>query len=514
MTTAPRILVIARPDFAPVLPADHQLLNMSVVTPEEAPGLAQELRTRRVPVVVVLDAGSVNVPALLTEFAIKHRDVPVVVASSAGAGPPAQRVRGIWRPAGTQALVTAVRGALQTAVQQARVRTTLDQLNIRLHTSEAVPEAQHHRLLLSGLYLSNILEQASDAIFVTDRRGIVAVWNRAAERLFGLDAGKIVNRGLDALGEPAGPALLTLVDSVSPQKPHRAGEFTSGTGEPRELEVSVSLITDHDGNGIAVSGIARDVTDRNALNRQLQQQAHALALSNRHKEEFLAVLSHELRTPLNTVLGWAHILQQMPHDAGQVHRAAEMITRNATVQWRLVTDLLEYARITAGQLSLQRTVADLAEFTKSALDGIRPELERLNLTLIETYTPGAMVSVDLDRLSQVVLNLLTNAQKFTPAGGRIEVSVTNGHGVAALQVRDTGRGIDPAFLPHIFDPFRQGDASTTRAAQGLGLGLAITRRIVELHGGRISASSEGANSGATFTVTFDLAVGDDSGDRT
>lgn len=509
MTRPGRTLLITRSTASAVFPAEHQLPGVTAVTPDDAFAMLREFRERRVPVVAVIDAETVNVPGLLTELAIKHRDVPVIVATGDAAARPGQPVRGLWRQARSHELVAAVRHAAQAAAQQARVRTTLDQINIRLRSAESSDDKQRHRLLLSGLYLSNILGQASDGIFVTDRQGVVAIWNRAAERLFDVPVDHILNRRIDAVGGASGAALLAWIEGVSQEVPHGTGELTIGAESRRDLEVSLSLITDHEGTGIAISGIARDVTERNTLYQQLKQQTEQLAASNRHKEEFLAVLSHELRTPLNTVLGWSRMIQDMPHDPEHVRRAAEMITRNATVQWRLVTDLLEYARITAGQFSLHRTIADLSSLTKSIVDGIRPEMTDAGLQIHERYEPGQIVSVDRDRLSQVVLNLLTNARKFTPSGGEIHVSVARSDGAIELRVRDTGRGIAPEFVPHLFDAFRQADPSTTRSEQGLGLGLAITRRIVELHDGQITAYSEGEGTGALFTVRLNPAPGGD-----
>lgn len=503
MVPAVTILIISQAGDDAVLPPDHQLTGVVCVTPQQASERLRELRARAVPVVAVLDGDTVSVPAFATEFAVSYRDVALIVAASTISTRQVHAGRGVWRTARSAQLVSTIRAAAQSAIQQARVRTTLGRLNIRIGSSEPVDDTQHHRLLLSSLYLSNILEQAKDAIFVTDRKGIVAIWNRAAESLFGRAADAIVNQRIDTVGGAAGETLLTLVDMLSPQRPHVVGELTTGEGEGRDVEVSLSLITDHEGTGIAVSAIARDVTERNALSERLRQQAEALEASNRHKEEFLAVLSHELRTPLNTVLGWTRMLQQMPHDVDHVRRAADMIARNATVQWRLVTDLLEYARITAGKFSLHVLPADLAALTRSTIDSVRPEIEQAGVSLVEEYADDVIVSVDRDRLNQVVLNLLTNAKKFTPEGGRIVVSVRARGEAAELVVQDTGRGIEPDFLPHVFEAFRQGDASTTRPDQGLGLGLAITKRIVESHGGTLSVHSEGAGHGATFTVMLD-----------
>ena len=515
MSTATVLIVSGRPDPTDVLPAEHGLSGLTHATPADAVTVIHDLRSRRMPFAAVLDGASVHLAPLLNEFAIKYPEVPLVIATAGELPDAPAPLRGVRRPRGSAALVGAIRDAARSALQYARVRTTLDRLNIRLQTADPeADEKQRRRLLLSGLYFASLLEQATDAIFVTDRDGVVALWNGAAERLFGVAAGDIVGRRIDVLGEVCnGPGLLSLVRSVDQEEPARTAEFACVTAVGRrDAEVSLSLVT-HEGSGIAVSGIVRDVTERNALYGELRQKTEALAASNRHKEEFLAVLSHELRTPLNTVLGWARMLSNMPHDPVQVRRAAEMIERNAAVQWRLVSDLLEYARIAAGQLRLERSLLNLAALARATVESVRPEVEQRGLQLREHHEDTVLVCADAERITQVLSNLLSNAAKFTPAGGEIHVSVRRRAGAAELQVRDTGRGIDPVFLPHVFEEFRQADASTTRMQQGLGLGLAITRRIVELHGGRITAESDGPDRGATFTVALALAAeaGDTAG---
>jgi PAS domain S-box-containing protein len=405
---------------------------------------------------------------------------------------------------GSASLVAAVQTAARTALQQARVHTTLEGFNIRLRRSPVLAdERQQHRLLLSGLYFASVLEHASDGIFVTDRQGVVALWNRAAEQLFGVDAAAIVGHTLDLIPSAQRHQLAELVGRLTTSSPRKSTDLTLHTpAGDRDVELSLNLVFDPEGQPIAVSGIARDVTARKALAQALRDKADALATSNRHKEEFLAVLSHELRTPLNAVLGWAQILRSHPLDAARVQKAADVIYRNAELQQRLVLDLLDYARMSAGQLQLQIEEQDLAAITKGAVESFRPELARCELSLATSYEDAIRVAVDPPRLRQVVTNLVSNAIKFTPPGGRVSVRVHRRAGAGVIEVADTGRGIDPEFLPHVFDEFRQADPSHSRSQQGLGLGLAITRRIVELHGGTITAASEGPNRGATFRVTL------------
>jgi signal transduction histidine kinase/CheY-like chemotaxis protein len=227
--------------------------------------------------------------------------------------------------------------------------------------------------------------------------------------------------------------------------------------------------------------------------------------ANRLKDEFLATLSHELRTPLNAVLGWTRVLQTSP-DAAKQGRAIESIERNARAQAKLIEDLLEVSRIVTGKLQLNVRPVDLAAIVDAAVEIVQPAAaaKRIHLTCTVDARP-ALTMGDPDRLQQVVWNLLSNAIKFTDADGWASVSVRHTGGYT-LTVRDSGRGIEPSFLPHVFETFRQADATASREHGGLGLGLAIAKQLVELHGGTIRAASPGPGGGATFEVTLPSAV--------
>ena len=249
--------------------------------------------------------------------------------------------------------------------------------------------------------------------------------------------------------------------------------------------------------------LRREITERK---RAEQERAELLVRereANRLKDEFLATLSHELRTPLNAILGWTRLLRGKALPQAQVEPALEKVERNAQMQARLVEDLLEVSRITTGKLRLDMRAFDLVALARSAVESIRPTAEARGLTIERDFDRPAMPTVgDPDRLQQVIWNLLSNAVKFTPPGGRVRVALTRTHGVDHIVVSDTGVGIEPSFLPNVFDTFRQADASATRAHGGLGLGLSIVRHLVEVHGGSVSAESEGRDRGATFTVTL------------
>jgi len=247
--------------------------------------------------------------------------------------------------------------------------------------------------------------------------------------------------------------------------------------------------------------LRREIVER----RRAEQERAAMLVrereANRVKDEFLATLSHELRTPLNAILGWTKLLRANAVPPGSLDRALEKVERNAQVQSRLVEDLLEISRITTGKMRLERRPLDLAALTTTALDSIRPVAESRGISIERDFVQPSLPTVgDPDRLQQVIWNLLSNAVKFTPAGGTVSISLAREGNTDKVVVSDTGIGIDPAFLPSVFDTFRQADASSTRSHGGLGLGLSIVKRLVELHGGQVEAKSDGPGRGSTFTV--------------
>ncbi|HEY9748555.1 MAG TPA: response regulator [Allocoleopsis sp.] len=243
-------------------------------------------------------------------------------------------------------------------------------------------------------------------------------------------------------------------------------------------------------------------------NAQLYQAAQT---ANRMKDEFLAIVSHELRSPLNAILGWSRLLRSRSYDSATTERALETIERNAKLQTQLIEDLLDVSRVMRGQLKLQMRPLDLISVIEAAFDAARPLVEAKSIQLQLTFDqPSSLVLGDSDRLQQVIWNLLSNAIKFTPQGGQISIRLHHSKQSVELQVTDTGQGISPTFLPHVFDHFRQADSTTTRSHGGLGLGLAIVRHLVELHGGQIRAASPGLGQGATFTVTLPRSLPIDS----
>ena len=254
--------------------------------------------------------------------------------------------------------------------------------------------------------------------------------------------------------------------------------------------------------------ITQDAKD--ALQKALaaERVAHSAAThANKLKDEFIAVVSHELRTPLNAIVGWTSLLREGVESDEELREGLDTIDRNAQAQARLVDDLLDVSRIVTGKVRLQIAEVNLRAVVASVVDGLKPAAVARGVELKVTGTPeSAEVLGDSDRLQQVVWNLLNNAIKFTPRGGSVEVSLEQFDSRVALEVKDSGQGIAPDFLPRIFDRFSQQDTSTTRGQAGLGLGLAITRHLVELHGGKISVRSPGENQGSTFRVEIPIVA--------
>ncbi|MBW4560151.1 MAG: PAS domain-containing protein [Mojavia pulchra JT2-VF2] len=245
--------------------------------------------------------------------------------------------------------------------------------------------------------------------------------------------------------------------------------------------------------------------ERARLVAELQQRAEELAQANRIKDEFLAVLSHELRSPLNPILGWSRLLQTRKLDEVKMAQALATIERNAKLQSELIEDLLDVSRILQGKLSLNVSPVNLISTIQAAIETVHLAAEAKSINIEKTLAPQlSPVLGDANRLQQVVWNLLSNAVKFTPTGGSVAVRLEYVGNQALITVSDTGRGIHPEFLPHVFEYFRQADSTTTRKFGGLGLGLAIARHLVELHGGTVQVTSPGEGLGATFTVSLPL----------
>jgi PAS domain S-box-containing protein len=283
-------------------------------------------------------------------------------------------------------------------------------------------------------------------------------------------------------------------------------------GEVISVEAHSVVTLDDAGRPLGMRGVTMDITERVRAERERddlllrEQAARAEAESaNRAKDEFLATVSHELRTPLNAILGWAHMLRSGKFEPEMEARAMETIERNAKAQAQLIEDILDVSRIVTGKLRLDVHPVDLAPVIEQAIEAVRPAAEAKSIRLQPVLDPRAgPISGDPNRIQQVVWNLLSNAVKFTPRDGRVQVRLERVNSHVEIIVSDTGQGISAEFLPHAFDRFRQADGTSTRRHGGLGLGLAIVRHLVEMHGGTVQAESPGEGLGATFTVKLPI----------
>src|SRR6266498_1511039 len=290
----------------------------------------------------------------------------------------------------------------------------------------------------------------------------------------------------------------------------RASARALGRREPLKprLDTSIQEIRDvADALAIAAEERAGSEAEREELLRREQAARAAAEAASRAKDEFLAVLSHELRTPLNAVYGWARMLQTGQIRNEVAERALEAIVRNSNAQVRLIDDLLDVSRVASGKMRLDVRPVELRAVIEGALDAVRPAAEAKTIQLQSVLDPRAgPITGDPDRLQQVIWNLLLNAVKFTPKGGRVQIHLQRANSHVEIVVSDTGQGISAEVLPFIFDRFKQADSSITRKHSGLGLGLALVKHLADLHGGSVTAQSPGPGQGATFTVRLPLAI--------
>ena len=365
------------------------------------------------------------------------------------------------------------------------------------------------------LKLAAIVESSDDAIFGKTLEGTITSWNQGAQRLYGYTAEEITGRNVSILMPPERRQDLPQIIAKLKAR-ERVEHFETlrikKNGEVVNVSLTISPILAADGEIIGASTIARDITSRKRIEAELdsllarEREARVEAEeANRLKDEFLATLSHELRTPLTAMLGWTRMLRARQLDENTSRHALETIERNVRAQAQLIEDLLDVSRIITGKLRLDPRPVEPVPVIEAAIDSIRPAVEAKEILLETALDPKASpVLGDPARLQQVAWNLISNAVKFTPRGGRVRIELQRTDASAAIKVTDTGMGISPEFLPYVFDRFRQADSSSTRAHGGLGLGLAIVRHLVELHGGTVSAESEGAERGSSFTVKLPL----------
>lgn len=366
-------------------------------------------------------------------------------------------------------------------------------------------------------FRARLLNTVEQGVIATNLEGTVIYWNAFAEQLYGWPAAEAL--GANIFDLTVANASTELAEQIFSRM--KVGESWSGEFVVRRRDGTIfpALVTDspifNDKNElIGVVGVSSDITERKLAEEEraklleAEREARAEAeTANRLKDEFLATLSHELRNPLNVVIGYAEILQRSSETGDQkfVLQAAETIHRNALAQSRLVSDLLDLSRLQMGKLSLNRQPVSFSTIISDAIDTVRAEAKAKDIALdAEIDSEILVVDGDPIRLAQIAWNLLNNAVKFTPADGHIKITLSRAGDQASLIITDTGQGIAPEFLPHVFEIFRQADGSSSRRHEGMGIGLALVKQLTELHGGAVRAESAGPGSGATFVVSIPL----------
>ena len=376
--------------------------------------------------------------------------------------------------------------------------------------------------------LAAIVESSDDAIVSKNLNGIVVSWNKGAERIFGWTGDEMVGRPIttiipaDRQGEE--------VDILSRlRRGERVDHFetvrVTKDGRLLNISVTISPIRDDTGKIIGASKIARDITLQKRIQQELElareaaEQAKLIAeqareaadrareeaeRANRAKDHFLSVLSHELRTPLTPVLGALSLMQDDPSVPVQLHEQVSMIRRNLETEARLVDDLLDLTRIARGTVQLHHEVVDAHAILRNVVTMFQQQTEEKGLTVaVALRAKRFHVWADPGRFQQILLNLFSNAVKFTPEEGTITIRTSNENGTVKIEIADTGIGIESDVLPRLFQPFEQGEVGMSRSFGGLGLGLSIVKSLVEMHHGSISATSKGKGSGAVFTLRID-----------
>jgi PAS domain S-box-containing protein len=390
----------------------------------------------------------------------------------------------------------------------------------RKTTNETSLAARIQGELRQDLYQA-IFNHSKEPIAIIDPQGRYLEQNAAHADLLGYSDEDLKNQTPAIhMGEADFAAVVREVAEAGEYR----GEVVSKTkaGEVKHIELSAFAMRAESGETLCYIGSKRDITARKQADQELQRSEAELARllereslaradaekANRLKDEFLATLSHELRTPLNAVIGWSRMLSSERLDRESSKRALEVIERNAWAQKQMIEDILDVSRVITGKLQLNLSATNLASVIEAALDSVRPAMEAKEIKVGTVIDPGVrMISGDADRLQQVVWNVLSNAANFTPLGGKVEISLNQSATHVLIEVKDSGPGIDPDFLPHVFERFRQADGSTTRTHGGLGIGLAISRHLIELHGGTIAVENSADGQGANFIIRLPLPTG-------
>jgi PAS domain S-box-containing protein len=465
-----------------------------------------------VPVGTLFDGGGEDLQAFLRRcFRSRQRTLGTVTLKTESAPRPV-RAEGallIPRAPGAEACIgLLVRPQNEALGRFLEVSRRADAMNVEIARRQRI-EAD---LVQQREWLRVTLSSIGDAVLATDARGCVVFLNRTAEQLTGWAASEALGRDASEVftihDEYTGQATESPVDRVLRER--QIVDLTNHTvlvsrqGGSTPIDDSGAPIVNTRGEIVGVVLVFRDISERRrgeAHERAARLEADA---ANRAKDEFLATVSHELRTPLNALLGWTRLLTAGALQGERRDDAIATVMRNAEAQSRLLNQLLDMSRLVTGEIRLERSTVDFGELVARIVDSARPlALGKSVDLLFEPVRRPLLLQADSVRLQQVVWNLLSNALKFTPSG-TIAVQLERDASVVALRVKDTGEGIAPDFLAHVFDRFTQRDASPTRPHGGLGIGLAIARHVIELHGGSIHVSSAGIGQGTTFDVRLPL----------
>ena len=382
--------------------------------------------------------------------------------------------------------------------------TVVDPQGNLIGTSRIIRDITDQKALeQEAMRLAAIVDSSEDAIASKDLNGIVQTWNRAAERMFGYTADEIIGRPIRTIIPPdrqseEDQVLATIRAGKAVEHFDTIRQRKDGT--LIEISLSVSPVRARDGTVIGASKIARDVSEQRRLARRVEEAARA-------KDEFLAMLSHELRTPLNAVLGYTRMLRDGRYTDERRDQVFEIIERNARILSQLVSDVLDVSGIVTGKVRLTLERCDVAVPLRAAVDSVRPSADAKGVAVRLTIPDEPVkASCDTDRMQQVFWNLLSNGVKFTPRGGVVHATLAVHGDTISITVVDSGIGIRPESLPFLFQRFWQAENVHTRFTGGMGLGLALARHFVELHGGTTDATSEGEGRGSTFTVTLPRVV--------
>ena len=394
---------------------------------------------------------------------------------------------------------------------------TRDLTQRREHEESIRQSEERFRLLVEGVH--------DYAIFMLDPNGYVMTWNNGAERIKGYRSDEIIGKHFSTFYPQE--ALDDGWPEHELQVATETGKFIDEGWRVRKdgstfwANVTITALHDEGGRLRGFAKLTRDLSERkraqaleaDGVQRQEMLEAErsarmAAQRAARIKDEFLATLSHELRTPLNAILGWTQILKKQANPKPEdFHRAMEVIERNTRAQAQLIEDLLDLSRVMAGRIRLDVQQIAVVDIARGVVESAEPTAQSKGVRLESVLDPGVgQVSGDPARLQQIFWNLLTNAIKFTPKGGKVQVLLQRVNSYVEFSVSDNGIGIAPRFLPHVFDRFSQKDSSTTRSYGGLGLGLAITKQLVELHGGTVQAKSPGEGQGSSFIVKLPVAI--------